>query len=116
MYLSGIETVFNREERNDDGVAHASGLTVFSQKVRPFGPIRNASDVSQKERDMAQWFVLHNSPEIDSYLEYVGHYIFENVLHTSILSYIVLITYSVRREHKNLLQMQNEHDVTIKHQ
>ncbi|KAH7833133.1 hypothetical protein Vadar_003384 [Vaccinium darrowii] len=36
MYLDGIETVFNREERNDDGGDRAPGLAAFTQNVRPF--------------------------------------------------------------------------------
>lgn len=71
MYLQGVETVFNRDERNNDGGEGGPGLGLFSQNVRPFGQIRNAPEVLQKERDMAQWFLLHNSPEVAPYLEYV---------------------------------------------
>lgn len=71
MYLQGVDTVFNREERNDDGGKRGPRLKVFLQNVRPFGKIRNAADVSQKESDMAHWFALHDSPEVELYLEYV---------------------------------------------
>ena len=71
MYLQGVETVFNRDKRNDDGGEGGLGLGVFSQNVCPFGQIRNAPEVSQEEHDMAQWFILHNSPEVAPYLEYV---------------------------------------------
>ena len=71
MYLNGFETVFNREERNDDGGDHGLGLAIFSQKVRPFGLINRAPDVPLHEREMAQWFVLYNSFDMEQYLEYV---------------------------------------------
>ncbi|KAK9287212.1 hypothetical protein L1049_015625 [Liquidambar formosana] len=39
MYLRGVETKFNREERNYDGGQgqHSGGLSVFSQNVNPLG-------------------------------------------------------------------------------
>ena len=76
MYLGGIETVFNREERNVDGSVHEAGLEVFAQNVRPFGLITRVSNVSQKERETAHWFVLNNSLELDHYLEYVLNIVF----------------------------------------
>ncbi|XP_028077760.1 uncharacterized protein LOC114279671 [Camellia sinensis] len=65
MYLDGIETMFNQEERNDDGGDHGSGLAIFSQNVRPFGLISRAPDVSVNEREIAHWFVLYNSFEVE---------------------------------------------------
>ena len=76
MYVGGIETVFNREERNVDVSVHESGFEVFAQNVRPFGLITRVSIVSQKEREMAHWFVLNNSLELDHYLEYVLNLVF----------------------------------------
>ncbi|KAH7864015.1 hypothetical protein Vadar_024658 [Vaccinium darrowii] len=69
MYLDGIETVFNREERNDDGGDRAPGLAAFTQNVRPFGLIRRALDEPINQREMAHWFVLFNSPEVEPYIE-----------------------------------------------
>ena len=69
MYLGGVETVLNREERNVDDGVYESGLEVFTQDVRPFGLMTRAFDVSQKEHEMAHWFVLNNSLELDHYLE-----------------------------------------------
>lgn len=71
MYLSHVETVFNREERNCDGGERGLGLVVFNQNVRPFGRISRAPDVSEKELNMAKWFVLYNTAEVEPYLEYV---------------------------------------------
>lgn len=72
MYLDGIETVFNREERNDDGGERGPGLDVFTQSVRPFGQIQRAPDPPTKQREMAHWFALYNCSEVEPYLEYVS--------------------------------------------
>lgn len=71
MYLDGIETIFNREERNDGGGERTGGLSAFKQTVRPFGQIQRARNVPVDQRDMAHWFILYNSPEVDPYREYV---------------------------------------------
>lgn len=71
MYLNETETVYNREERNNDRSDRGPGLAIFNQSVRPILPMYRPHDVSTKERDMAHWFVLYNSSEIDPYLEYV---------------------------------------------
>ena len=65
MYLKGND----RDERNDDSGVRAPGMEVFTQNVRPFAPITRALDPSQNERNMAHWFVLHNSPKLEPYLE-----------------------------------------------
>lgn len=70
MYLDGIETIFNREERNYDGGNRGMGLAVFTQNVHPFGPILRAPKMFDAKRGMAHWFVLFNSPEVDKYLMY----------------------------------------------
>ncbi|XP_058202924.1 uncharacterized protein LOC131317385 [Rhododendron vialii] len=72
MYLDGIETVFNRQERNDDGGEQEVGLKVFTQQIRPFSIIPRAPNVPVDQRDMAHWFVLNNSLEVEPYLEYVN--------------------------------------------
>ena len=65
MYLKGTD----RDERNDDGGVRGSGMEIFTQNVRPFAPIKRAPDPVQTERNIAHWFVLHNSPELEPYLE-----------------------------------------------
>ncbi|KAF7114861.1 hypothetical protein RHSIM_RhsimUnG0074200 [Rhododendron simsii] len=55
MYLDGIETEFNRVERNDDGGERTLGLAAFNQNVRPFGRIQRAPNVPVNQRDMAHW-------------------------------------------------------------
>ncbi|KAH7851746.1 hypothetical protein Vadar_016029 [Vaccinium darrowii] len=79
MYLNGVETVFNREERNDDGGECGPGFPIFTQNVRPFGLITREPDVPVNQVEQAHWFVLLNSSEVDQY----------------------------REEHKNLLQIEN---------
>ncbi|KAF7152217.1 hypothetical protein RHSIM_Rhsim01G0128800 [Rhododendron simsii] len=86
MYLNRIETVFNREGRNEDGGECGPGLAVFSQNVRPFGRIQREPDVAVNDLEMTHWFVLDNSLEVDHYLE----------------------------EHKNLLRTQNAVNVTAR--
>ncbi|KAH7858626.1 hypothetical protein Vadar_025992 [Vaccinium darrowii] len=70
MYLDGIDTGFNRGERNDDGGMRALGLVTFTQTTHPFGLIQRVPDVPIDQRDMAHWSVLNNSPKIEPYLEY----------------------------------------------
>ena len=70
MYLDGVETVLNREERNYDGGDNGPGLAIFTQNVRSFGQLSRAIDVSVADRELAHWFVLHNSLEVEEYLMY----------------------------------------------
>ncbi|KAL3839108.1 hypothetical protein ACJIZ3_023699 [Penstemon smallii] len=69
MYLHGIETKFNRTERNYDGVQDHQEyeLTVFALKVRPLGPLKRCNPLSQKDIDIAQNFILNNCVEVDVY-------------------------------------------------
>ncbi|CAN6541822.1 unnamed protein product [Malus baccata var. baccata] len=69
LYLRGVETRFNPNERNDDGRndRNVGGLSVFSQKARPFG-VRKFILLPKKEIDKAHWFVLHNCDEVQPYL------------------------------------------------
>ena len=70
MYLDGVETVFNREEKNYDGGDNGLGLAIFTQNVRSFGLLTRETDVSVADRESAHWFVLHNNLEVEEYLEY----------------------------------------------
>lgn len=72
MYLGGMETAFNRPQRNVDGGVCGTGLAVFTQNVRPFGLMTRANNVTNEEIDKAHWFVLNNSFELEQYLEYVN--------------------------------------------
>ncbi|XP_075107712.1 uncharacterized protein LOC107795833 isoform X3 [Nicotiana tabacum] len=56
MYLTGIETRFNREDRNDDGSSNKDEvvLDIFSKSVRPFGD-GNYDTIPKNDFDMARW-------------------------------------------------------------
>jgi len=69
MYLLGIETKWNREERNSDGwqVGKSKGLSVFSQRVHPLG-VAKFIELEDKVLSRARWYVLNNCNEIASYI------------------------------------------------
>lgn len=58
MYLEGVETCFNREERNIDMEIDRQ-LSIFSQKTRPFGAAKY-EELTSHELDMARWYILSN--------------------------------------------------------
>ncbi|XP_028112585.1 uncharacterized protein LOC114310693 [Camellia sinensis] len=65
MYVDGIKTVHNRPEQNEDRGERQQGLTVFAEIARLIGLITRDAEMSQEIRDIAHWFVLYNSPEIE---------------------------------------------------
>ncbi|KAH7859972.1 hypothetical protein Vadar_007692 [Vaccinium darrowii] len=69
MYLDGVETVHNQPERNADLGERREGLTIFTEIARPIGLISRDGEMSQELRDIAHWFLLYNSPELEKYLE-----------------------------------------------
>lgn len=72
MYLTGIETRFNREDRNDNGSSNKDEvvLDIFSKSVRPFGD-GNYDIIPKNDFDMARWYVLNNCEEVEPFLRYV---------------------------------------------
>ncbi|KAL3820333.1 hypothetical protein ACJIZ3_006238 [Penstemon smallii] len=69
MYLHGIETKYNRVERNHDGDEHPNTtISVFKTKVRIIGETRYTPMTREKHSAM-HWFVLNNCPEIEPYLK-----------------------------------------------
>lgn len=67
MYLSSVETSFNRPQRNDDGGEKNETLSVFSQITRPFGEApKSAVEFSKHDMEVAHWFILNNCEEVDS--------------------------------------------------
>ncbi|KAK2658243.1 hypothetical protein Ddye_004776 [Dipteronia dyeriana] len=63
MYLRGIETKFNRDERNDDGSRLrqiAEQMSIFSQKVRPFGA-KHFIQYLQQDINTAHWQLQQES-------------------------------------------------------
>ncbi|GMY23997.1 hypothetical protein FCV25MIE_19238 [Fagus crenata] len=65
MYLDGIETVHNRRERNEDSGECSKGLTVFTQTARPTGCRRIDGELSDELRDIAHWYLLYNTLELE---------------------------------------------------
>ena len=70
MYLHGIQTRWNREERNIDGCLEETehGLDVFSQRVRPLGVAKYVT-LDENIFVRARWYVLSNYKEMASYLQ-----------------------------------------------
>nr|GMD99064.1 uncharacterized protein LOC109169448 [Ipomoea batatas] len=68
LYLDGIETRFNKPDRNNDGEAIPSELSIFSHNVRPFGAWKYEK-LSREELDNIQWFALSNCDEVVRYME-----------------------------------------------
>ncbi|XP_058202291.1 uncharacterized protein LOC131316843 [Rhododendron vialii] len=69
MYLRGIETRFNQQERNYDGCQAEFGgeFSVFTQKARPLGA-STYDMLSKSDFKKVQWYVLNNCREIDAHL------------------------------------------------
>jgi len=69
MWMRGIETRWNREERNADGCLEEAhkGLDVFSQRVRPLGAPKYVT-LEDDIFERAKWYVLSNCKETVSYL------------------------------------------------
>ncbi|XP_012833478.1 PREDICTED: uncharacterized protein LOC105954353 [Erythranthe guttata] len=65
MYLEGIETYFNKEERNMD-IEVGRKLSVFSHKTRPFGAAKYHK-LTTHELHMAQWYILSNCEEVEEF-------------------------------------------------
>ena len=70
MYLKGVETRFNRPERNQDGIVSGDGiqLSVFKSRARPIGG-EKFIQLDEKLRNTTIWYILNNCPEVQKYLE-----------------------------------------------
>ncbi|KAL5563546.1 hypothetical protein UlMin_033293 [Ulmus minor] len=66
-YFDDIETRFNRPDRNDDGIHRTSRLFVFESQCKPMGK-QSQVYVEKNVRDRAEFYILNNSPEIETYL------------------------------------------------
>lgn len=68
LYLHGVETKYNRDQRNCDGEEHINAtISAFSSKIRTFGET-NFVQMTSEEYNALHWFVLNNCVEIDMYL------------------------------------------------
>nr|XP_048322914.1 uncharacterized protein LOC125420365 [Ziziphus jujuba var. spinosa] len=69
MYLHGIETRFNRPERNKDGENQiASTLSVFTQPVNLLGKPQFV-ELKDDDYKKAHWYILYNCCELQPYFE-----------------------------------------------
>ena len=71
MYFKGIETRFNRLDRNEDSPYVPRYLTVFQSQCRPITK-GTMKILDSNTREAAEWFIFKNSSEIETYLEYVS--------------------------------------------
>ncbi|KAL3654668.1 hypothetical protein CASFOL_001403 [Castilleja foliolosa] len=65
MYLKGIETKFNRDDRNND-IEFDDSLSIFEQKCRPVGAT-TLVNLSPEDFKSITWFVLQNCDEVDPF-------------------------------------------------
>ncbi|KAD7478319.1 hypothetical protein E3N88_01455 [Mikania micrantha] len=63
MYLEGMQTKFNRPDRNADAGIPKRQLHVFSSQCRPISKKKIIS-LSEETRKSLEWFVLNNCDEI----------------------------------------------------
>lgn len=70
MYLRGIETRFNRPDRNSDhgAMQRPSTLSVFNQHSRPFG-MQKSFQLTENQHNGIHWYILNNCDELQPYLE-----------------------------------------------
>ncbi|KAL3638393.1 hypothetical protein CASFOL_017764 [Castilleja foliolosa] len=66
MYLKGIETRFNRDDRNND-IEFNDSLSIFEQKCRPVGAT-TLVNLSPEDFKSITWFVLQNCDEVDPFI------------------------------------------------
>ena len=66
--------MYNQRERNEDFGESSEGLIVFSQIARPTGGRQNDGNLSHALLDIAHWYLLYNSLELELYLKYVISY------------------------------------------
>ena len=67
MYLCGVETKFNKDERNVD-LHQEGGLSIFSQRIRMVG-VGKYVELDKEDIDVSHWFILSNCEEVDPYIE-----------------------------------------------
>lgn len=64
MYLTDVETAFNRPERHHDGTAPDENISIFSHKVRPTGK-GVMVELSKEQFEIVSWFIFNNCDEIE---------------------------------------------------
>lgn len=74
LYLRGVETKFNREERNDERAPSQleAGFSIFSNRSRPLGAAKYEV-LTRADFDKICWYILNNCDEIEAYRGYVSY-------------------------------------------
>lgn len=73
MYLTDIETRFNKPERNwIDEDAHAGNISMFQTRTCLLGKM-NQIKLDDDLRNRAEWYILQNCHEIQHYIEYASN-------------------------------------------
>ena len=69
MYLTGIETKFNRQERNwvEEDSAHDDKISVFQNRFRLIGKM-TVINLPNEAWKKAEWYILDNCEEIEKYM------------------------------------------------
>ena len=72
MYLRGVETRFNRPERNDDRVESQPNreYSIYKAVGCPFGK-KSSMLLNPQLKQKAEWYILNNCAEIKEYLRCV---------------------------------------------
>ncbi|XP_050222335.2 uncharacterized protein LOC126672428 [Mercurialis annua] len=69
LYFHGVETIYNRVERNNFPVQIGveNGFSIFSNNARPLGATEYKTS-SHFDFEKLQWYVLNNCEDVDEYL------------------------------------------------
>ena len=67
MYLDGMQTKFNRPDRNTDDGLPKMQFSVFSSQCRPISKMKIIA-LSEEANKSLQWFVLNNCDELKGYI------------------------------------------------
>ncbi|XP_050217509.1 uncharacterized protein LOC126668348 [Mercurialis annua] len=70
LYFHGVETIYNRVERNNFPVQIGveNGFSIFSNNARPLGATEYKT-LSHSDFEKLQWYVLNNCEDVDEYLK-----------------------------------------------
>ncbi|XP_062085691.1 uncharacterized protein LOC133791790 [Humulus lupulus] len=68
MYFKGVETRFNRPDRNVDAIPSLKKLSVFQSQGRPIGK-KTLTTLDDELKKTAEWYILNNCIEILPYIQ-----------------------------------------------
>ncbi|XP_062085438.1 uncharacterized protein LOC133791534 [Humulus lupulus] len=68
MYFKGVETRFNRPDRNVDAIPSPKKFSVFQSQGRPIGK-KTLTTLDDELKKTAEWYILNNCVEILPYIQ-----------------------------------------------